>query len=87
MKEIKLNELDLITGGGGKEREEILAFIRENYPDVKTNSAKQLQEFFKSHGIINITYHPNCPNIYHDKDGNELTHEQFMEILNDSLEK
>ena len=87
VKEMKIENLENITGGSGLERKEIIDFIKEHYPDVKTSSAKELKSFIESLGISNVEYHPNLPNIYYDKDGNELNHEQFMKILKDSIVK
>ena len=84
-KEISIDNLEDITGGSGQQRDEILSFIKKYYPDVKTSSVKELKKFMESQGIVNVVYHPNCPNLYYDSEGNELTHEQFMQLLKDNL--
>ena len=85
-KEIRIDDLEDITGGSGKEREEVLSFIKEYYPNVKTTSARELKTFLETLGITDVVYHPNLPNTYYDKDGNKLSHEQFMQILKDSVQ-
>ena len=83
---ISVDDLEDITGGSGKEREEVLSFIKEYYPDVKASSTKELKSFLETFGITDVVYHPNLPNTYFDKDGNKLSHEQFMQILRDSVQ-
>lgn len=87
VKEMKIENLENITGGSGLERKELIDFIKEYYPDVKTNNPLELSKFFKSVGIVDVIYHPNVPNIYKDVDGKELTQKQFIELLKKNLIK
>jgi len=85
MEKIDLNKLEDVIGGSKLEIKETLAFINEHYPDVNTSKAKELKAFLKTLGIVKVVSYPSSPNVYYDEDGNELNHEQFMQVLRDSV--
>ena len=56
VKEMKIENLENITGGSGLERKELIDFIKEYYPDVKTNNPLELSSLSSIFNNFDLFY-------------------------------